>query len=212
MKTLTFATILLIIFSFLIALYSYSEIDEDIVASHWNSAGEIDNYMPKFIGLFLFPFILIGLYLLFIGIPKVDPFKKNIESFRDSYDKFIFMFFLYIFYVFLLSILVNLGYELNMNLFIIPSLGLLFFCIGLFMKKFKRNWFIGIRTPWTISNEKVWIKTHELGAKLFKILGIIILFSIFFNPEYLVWFILIPTFIITFWLILYSYLEFKKLN
>ena len=210
MKKITIAIILIIILSFVIAIYAYQTIDGDKVASHWNAKGEVNGYMSKFLGVFLFPLILIGLYLVFLVIPKIDPLKKNIEKFRKYYDIFILAIMLFMFYVFILTLLFNLGYSFNMKTMLMPTIGLLFFGIGMFMKKLKRNWFIGIRTPWTISNDEVWKKTHLLGAKLFKLLGIIIFLGIFFR-KYLLWFILVPVIISVVWLFAYSYLEYRKI-
>ncbi len=187
MKKTTIAIVLIILLSFVIAIYSYQRIEGDKVASHWNAKGEVDNYMSKFWGVFLFPLTLIGLYSLFLLIPKIDPLKKNIQKFRKHYDVFILVFISFLFYTFILTILANLNYDFDMTTMLMPALSLLFFGIGMFMKKLKRNWFIGIRTPWTISNDEVWKKTHLLSAKLFKLLGIIIFFGIFFR-KYLLWF------------------------
>lgn len=58
------------------------------IASHWNVAGEADNYMGKFWGVFLFPALLAGFYLLYAIIPRIDPLKDNIRSFRSAYNLF----------------------------------------------------------------------------------------------------------------------------
>jgi len=73
----------------------------------------------------------------------------------------------------------------------------------------KRNWFIGIRTPWTLSSDKVWRKTHMMGGKLFKIVGVIALFGIIL-PKYAVFFVLIPVILVTGYLIFYSYFNYQK--
>ena len=210
-KITTIAILTLIIFSFVIATYAYQKIEGDKVASHWNAKGEVDGYMPKFLGIFLFPLIFIGLYVLFLVIPKIDPLKKNILQFRKYYDVFILVILLFLFYAFSLTILANLGYSFNMTTMLMPAIGLLFFGMGLFLKKLKRNWFIGIRTPWTISNDEVWKKTHLLGSKLFKLSGVIIFLGIFFQ-KYFLWFILIPVLISVVWLVIYSYLEYRKIE
>jgi len=209
-KKITVAIILLIVLSFLIGIFSYQFLPEKI-ASHWNSKGEVDGYMSKFWGLFLIPIISIFLYLLFLLVPKIDPLKRNIEKFREYYDYLILVIFLFLFYVFLLTILANFGYKFNMTATIIPAVGLLFFYIGFILNKVKRNWFIGIRTPWTLSSEQVWRKTHELGSKLFKISGVIIFVGVFFQ-DYLIWFILVPVIVTTVWLVFYSYLEYRKIK
>ena len=209
-KVTTILIILLILVSFVIGVYAYFNIEGDKIASHWDVAGEVNDYMPKFWGIFLFPLILVGVYLLFLFIPKIDPLKKNIEKFRKYYDLFILIMILFFFYVFLLSILANFGYAFNMTILITPPIGVLFIFIGLIMKKLKRNWFIGIRTPWTLSSDKVWEKTHRLGGILFMVSGIIVLAALFFPSKYLLLFMLIPIFILIMVLILYSYFLYRK--
>jgi len=212
MKKITFAIILIILLSFIIGIYSYYNIKEDKIISHWNIKGQVDGYMPKFWGIFLIPLISLGIYLIFLLIPKIDPLKKNIKKFRKYYNLLILILILFLFYIFILIILSNFKYKLNINTMLMPAIGVLFFCIGIIMKKLKRNWFIGIRTPWTLSSDKVWKKTHYLGSLLFKFTGVILLFGIFFSPKYFLWFILIPIFVLAIWLVLYSYLEYKKLG
>ncbi len=119
---------------------------------------------------------------------------------------------LFLFYVFILIISANFGYKFNITTMLMPAIGILFLYIGFIMKKVKRTWFIGIRTPWTLSNNEVWKKTHRLGALLFKITGIIFFFGIFFSPKYFLWFIIILVFGLIVWLILYSYLKYEKLK
>jgi len=91
----------------------------------------------------------------------------------------------------------------------IPAMAALFYYCGILVENAKRNWFIGIRTPWTLSNEKVWEKTHKLGGKLFKAAAIIILFGIVLKG-YALLFILVPVIFVSFYLIVYSYVEYQK--
>jgi uncharacterized membrane protein len=74
----------------------------------------------------------------------------------------------------------------------------------------KRNWFIGIRTPWTMSDENVWDRTHKVGGRLFKIIGIIAMLGVFFG-KYSFLFIIIPVILIPIFLIVFSYLDFKNI-
>ncbi len=99
-----------------------------------------------------------------------------------------------------------------MTLAMIPAMGLLFFYIGILMRKLKRNWFIGIRNPWTLSNDTVWNKTHKLGGTLFKVLGIIMVLGVLVASEYIVCIISVPVFSIVIWLFAYSYLEYKRIK
>ncbi|PJA63750.1 MAG: hypothetical protein CO160_02090 [Candidatus Portnoybacteria bacterium CG_4_9_14_3_um_filter_43_11] len=197
-----------IILSFLSAFYLYPKLP-DRVASHWNSQGQVDDYLPKIWGVFLMPAITLAIFLLFLLIPRIDPLKKNIAKFRNYFNWLIILIVVFLLYVYSLTVFWNLGYRFNMTLFMTPAIGLLFFYIGVILKHAERNWFIGIRTPWTLSSDIVWKKTHQLGAKLFKVAGIIAILGIFF-AENALWFAIIPAIASSLFLLVYSYFEHKK--
>ncbi len=211
MKKINIAISCIVVLSFIIAAYAYNAIPGNIVASHWGFKGEVNGYMPKFWGLFLMPIISLALLLLFLVIPRIDPLKKNIDKFRVYYDSLILVIMLFFFYIFMLTIIANFGYNFNMNYAMIPALGILFIFIGAIMKKMKRNWFMGIRTPWTISNDEVWKKTHDLGSILFILAGIAAIIGVFFQ-KYLWWFILLPTLIAAIVPIVYSYIIYRRIK
>ncbi|KPJ56324.1 hypothetical protein AMJ49_05165 [Parcubacteria bacterium DG_74_2] len=200
----------IILISFLVGIYLYPQMPEKM-ASHWNSRGEVDGYLPKFWALFLMPAISIGLFLFFLLIPKIDPLKQNIAKFRKYYDGFIVLIISFLLYVHILTIFWNLGFRFSMAQLMTPALGALFYYCGVLIENAKRNWFIGIRTPWTLSSEKVWDKTHKLGGKLFKLVGIIVLLGIMLQ-KYALFFIIIPVLSVSVYLIIYSYFEFQKVG
>jgi len=198
----------IILLSFLIGIYLYPKMPEKM-ASHWNAQGQVDGYVSKFWGLFLMPFISLALFLLFILIPKIDPLKANIEKFRKYFDGFIIFTILFLFYLFTLTIFWNFGVKFSMNQVLPPAFGILFFYCGILIEKAKRNWFIGIRTPWTLSNDKVWERTHKIGGKLFKVVGIIAFLGIIF-PNYAFFLILFPVIAVSIYTVIYSYFEYRK--
>jgi len=210
MKKTNIIIFLIIFLSFTLAFYFYSQMP-DQMASHWNTKGEVDDHMSKFWGLFLMPLISLGMFLIFIFIPKIDPLKNNIKKFRKYFDWFIVLIIAFLFYIYLLSIYWNLGYQFNIGIMIIPAISILFYFIGVILKQSKRNWFIGIRTPWTLSSDIVWDKTHQLGSKLFKTSAIIALIGIFFN-QYALWFTVIPIIASALYLVIYSYLKYRKIK
>ena len=173
-------SLVIVIISLIIGIYFYPLMPEK-VASHWNAKGEVDGYMSKFGGLFLMPVISLVLLLLFIIIPKIDPLKHNIEKFRKYFDGFIVLMMLFLFYLYILTILWNIGVRFNFVHLLVPIFSIFFYYCGILIQKAQRNWFIGIRTPWTLSNEQVWNKTHKIGGILFKIAGIISLIGILNN-------------------------------
>jgi uncharacterized membrane protein len=170
--------IAVIIFSFLIGIVFYPSMP-DMMASHWNSKGEVDGYLPKFWGLFLMPIISMVMLLLLIFLPKIDPLRKNIEKFRDTYEGFVLIVILFMLYIYAISLMWNKGFQLNMATMVLPAMGVLFWYAASLMEKAKRNWFIGIRTPWTLSSENVWNLTHKAGARLFRVLAVLFLLLIF---------------------------------
>ncbi len=208
MKKTTIAIIALIILSLIIAIY-VCHIFPEQVASHWNSKGEINGYMPKFWGIFLMPLMSILIFGLFLFFPKLDPLKKNVNKFRGYYEGFMLSIIIFFFYIHILTIVYNLGITFNMTYAVLPAIAVLFYFISVLLDKSKRNWFIGIKTPWTLSSDRVWDKTHKLGAKLFRVIAALVLIGLFFPDQGMTLFI-IPLVIIVFWLYIYSYIEYKK--
>ncbi len=145
--------------AFLVGACFYPYLPERM-ASHWNARGEVDGYMPKAWGAFLMPIFILGLGLPFMVIVRIDPLKANIEKFRKYYDGFIILFSVFLFCMNLWMLLWNIGYQLSLNIVIPIGLGLLIFYTGVLCENAKRNWFIGIRTPWTLSRDIVWARTH----------------------------------------------------
>jgi uncharacterized membrane protein len=198
----------IILLSFAVGIYYYPQMPEK-VASHWNAHGQVNGYMSKFWGLFLMPIISVGLLLLFILIPRIDPLKSNIQQFRKYFDRFVVLIMFFLFYLYLLTILWNTGYTFNIITFLSPAFAILFYYAGILIENAKRNWFIGIRTPWTLSSDKVWDKTHKIGGKLFKIAGILALLGIFFE-SYAIFIIVVPVIIVSIYTVVYSYFEYQK--
>jgi uncharacterized membrane protein len=200
----------LIIISFFIAIYFYP-VFPDQVATHWGIDNQANGYSSKAFGLFFMPVLSVFLFFLFISLPKINPYKKNFDQFKNYFQNFINIVFAFLFYVYLLTIIWNLDFHFNMIQILSPGLAVLFYYAGVLTSHAKRNWFVGIRTPWTMSNELVWNKTHQIGGKLFKLTGLISLLSLIF-PNLAIFFILIPVIFVTVFIFVYSYLEYKKIN
>jgi len=208
-KTMIFAW-LIVLASFALAIYFYPQMPE-IVASHWDANGNVNGYMSKFWGLFLMPIIATVMLLFFVLIPKLDPLKKNIEKFRKDYDGFILIIILFLFYIYMLTILWNIDYRFNIGQMLAPAFAVLFYYMGVLVENAKRNWFIGIRTPWTLSNDKVWDKTHKLGGKLFNISGAIAFIGVFLSNYLSFLVVIVPVILFSIYSIIYSYIEYKKI-
>jgi len=182
----------------------------DSMASHWGADDQVNGYTSKFLGVFLMPIITIAMLLLFLVIPTIDPLKANIAQFREYFNTFIVLITGFMVYIHGLTLVWNLGYtNFRMSAAMLPAMGLLFIFIGLLVGKAKRNYFIGIRTPWTLSSDQVWDETHRVGGKLFMASGALALLGAFF-PDYALWFILAPILGTTLFSVLYSYYLFRQ--
>ena len=180
------------------------------MASHWNVNDHVDDYMSKFWGVFLMPAMSLGMFLLFLLLPQIDPLKANIAQFRTTFNLFILLIFLFFDYMWVLTILWNLGSTgFKMSMAMLPALGLVFIFVGYLLRKAKRNWFIGIRTPWTLSNDRVWDQTHRVGSILFFISGVLTLTGSLFSDSAF-WFIFAPVLGSALFLVVYSYVLYRR--
>lgn len=193
---------------FLASIYFYPLLPDNM-ASHWNINGEVNGYTPKFWVLLLMPVFFMLLTFLFIAIPNIDPLKKNIKKFRKYYNRFVVLFSAFMLALYLQVILWNLGFKTVPNQSFPILLGLLFFYGGILCEKSKRNWFVGVRTPWTISSDRVWERTNKRAGKLFKVAGIISLAGILFQ-QYSFIFVIVPVIVVAAYAVVYSYLEYQK--
>jgi uncharacterized membrane protein len=166
--------ILTIIASIVFSLYFYSHFPERII-THWGYNGQPNGYGGKFFGSFGILFIIIGMYLLFLVLPMLDPHNDRYKEFEKPFHFFKGAIMLVILAIFIFSGLYNLGYHININIIVPLLVGILMILLGNYMGKIKRNWFMGIRTPWTLSSENVWNKTHRAGGVAFIIFGIILM-------------------------------------
>ena len=144
-------SLIVIIATFIIGVWLYPTLPDEL-ASHWNAAGEIDGYLPKFWGLFMMPLITLGIFALLAAIPTIDPLKKNLEKSRKYYDGLIVLMVLFMSYIHAIIIVNSMGLILPIFSMLIPAFTILFYFIGMMMKNLKRNWFVGVKTPWTLSS------------------------------------------------------------
>jgi len=203
------AVALIIIASLAAACYVYPLLPEK-VASHWNIAGEVDGYMGKFWGVFLLPIISALFAGLFFVLPKIDPLRKNIDGFRREYNLFFVSVVLFLVYMYILTLIWNLGVLFEMGRFVTFGIGFLFILMGYILPRTKRNWFLGIRTPWSLSSDTVWQKTHAVGGKLFIVTGIAAVISSLAFPEQSLFVIVGFAVVSVLWLFVYSYLTYRK--
>lgn len=180
------------------------------MASHWNENDRVDGTMSKFWGVWMMPLVTLGMFGLFLLIPNIDPLKANIAKFRPTFNLFIALIVAFMLYMHGLTFVWNLGFQnFKMSAAMLPFLGILFIFIGYMLRQAKRNWFIGIRTPWTLSSDSVWDKTHQLGSILFMVSGAFAIFGGLFGGMIAFWLLFVPLIGSTLFLVIYSYILYR---
>jgi len=174
------------------------------IAVHFNSAGEPDAFMNAFPGLLFLPVLSVALYIVLDHLPDVDPLRSNYESFEDVLHLFKLFISCILTYVQALIVFWNLGYSYNITYMVIPIVFSAYYLSGVALARVEKNWFIGIRNPWTISSDEVWNRTHEKTALLMKISGILSLLALI-APGMAVWIFLVPPILTVVFSTVYSY-------
>lgn len=183
----------------------------DHIPLHWNAEGVIDGTGSKYSAFFI-PGLTLALALMMECLPRLDPKKEAYKKFSGAYHavKLIFVLFMLGACLCLLYLAYVPG-SLPMARVTTGGLGLLFCAIGNYMPKFKKNYFVGIKTPWALASETVWRKTHRLGGVLWFWGGLCIAALAFLLTEkaltFVLPFILVPVALIP---ILASYCYYRK--
>jgi uncharacterized membrane protein len=178
-------SIALAIVMFGIAAWFYPQLP-DPVPTHWNAAGAVDDWTAKPWGVLIFPVVTVGLLALLLVLPAISPRGFRLDSARRVYDIVIFIVvaFMAVVQVYSYRSAISGGSELVVA---VPLMvGLLFMALGNYLGKFPKNFFVGIRTPWTLASDVVWARTHRLAGWLFILAGLAIVVGAFFgSPPWL---------------------------
>ena len=140
---------------------------------HWNAGGEVDRYGGKFEGLLLLPLMALGIYVLMRFIPNVDPLRVNYARFGGAYTAIRAGVLLLMAGIYAMVIAWVLKVPVDISRAVPVAVGALFVLFGSVLSQVKPNWFVGIRTPWTLSSTESWARTHRLGGWLFIGLGVL---------------------------------------
>jgi uncharacterized membrane protein len=200
-----------VLLPFIYLAYLWNSLPEK-VPIHWDYKGEIDDWGTKYSLLGLIFLLPVFTYVLMLAIPKIDP-KKRIELMGGKYYqiKLVLVCFMSVLALFIIHS--SKSQTLSSPSIVFVLIGLLFMALGNYFKVIKQNYFLGIKTPWTLESEEVWKLTHILAGKLWIIGGLLIVILSLIIPENInFYFFLIITAIISIVPIVYSYFIFKKLK
>jgi len=145
----------------------------DYVATHWNLQNQPNGYSPKWFVFVLGPGFMVGAMLLMRALPWLSPKNFEVDAFRPTFLQIMVIIVCLMGYLALVVVWVGLGHGMNVGRAISGGLCLLFALLGNLMGKVRRNFYVGIRTPWAIANERVWNATHRFAGKVFVVAGLL---------------------------------------
>lgn len=193
------------------AVIIYPQLPEQM-PRHWNFKGEIDAYWGRTAGVFAPLAATFVIYMLLVFLPYLDPKKENYARFAGAYTFVRWLLVVFLSLIYIISILAAMGYDLPISLLVKAMVAVLLMLIGNFMGQFRHNYFVGIRTPWTLADEVVWQKTHRLGAKVWVMGGFICLLAAFMDNAWGLGLFIVSIIVMVIWPVVYSYLVFRKLR
>jgi uncharacterized membrane protein len=166
-----------------VSVYLYPSLPEQI-PTHWNLAGEVDDYTPKPWGVLILPLAAVFVFLIMKLIPVISPKGFRTDQFQGVINIFTVTLVGFMSAVALLVLFAATGRDVHVNEVIFAGVGLLFIVLGNYLGKVRKNFFIGIRTPWTLASDEVWSRTHRLGGWVFVLIGFFLFINAFIQfPE-----------------------------
>ena len=201
--------ILVVAFLFALAAWAWG-LAPDRVPVHWNLHGQVDRMGGKAEGLLIGPCVALGIYLLMLFIPRLDPGRANYAHFLGSWHGLRLMLLAVVAVIQVAVVTALLGHRVDMSRLMPLLLGVMWVVLGSFLGKLRPNWFFGVRTPWTLSSKDSWVKTHRVAGFGFVGVGLVWILSSFLGRAW----VFVGCFILLFAMILgvvvYSYLVWKR--
>lgn len=147
----------------------------DPMVTRWGAGGQADDTLPRSVALVGGPALALAAAVLVLGMARVDPLRGNIASFRGWYDGFAVLMTAFLTYAHAVTVAWNLGWALDVRRALAPALAALLIFAGLAARQAERNWVVGFRTPWTLSDDRVWRAVHDRAGLLLALVGVLAL-------------------------------------
>ena len=202
-------SLLIVIAAFLASAVVYPRLPETI-PTHWNMSGQVDGWSSRTWGAWVLPIFLLGMWGLVRILPRIDPRGSNYAKFGGAFEAIIDSIMLFMLGLHIVVLRASLGYAVQMQRIIPIGVGLLLIVIGNLLPRARPNWFVGIRTPWTLSSDRVWEKTHRFGGRVFVAGGLLITISAFLWVQWAHAVLFAVVLLCAASVLVYSYLEWKR--
>lgn len=187
------------------------------IPTHWELSAhppgtvpEPNGWSSRLWGAWGLPILLLGMWALVIILPKIDPRGSNYAKFGGTFEGIIVSIMLFMLGIHIMTLRAALGYPVAMQRVVPVGVGVLFVVMGNLLPRARPNWFVGIRTPWTLSSDRVWEKTHRLGGQLFVAGGILIVFAALVMEHWAHIVLITVVLLCAATVFIYSYVEWKR--
>ena len=180
------------------------------IPTHWDMLGRPNGWSGRLWGAWVMPIFLIVLWAFMRVLPRIDPRGSNYAKFGGAYEGIIVSIMLFMLGMHIIILRAALGYPVAMERVLPIGLGVLFIAIGNLLPRARPNWFIGIRTPWTLSSDRVWEKTHRFGGHVFVGAGILMVLSALVTAPWAPVVLFTIIVLCTASVLIYSYVEWKR--
>lgn len=182
----------------------------DRIPIHWGLDGQVNGYGGRFEGLLLLPLITLGVYLSMLFVPGLDPGRLNYPLFAGAY--YVLRFGLVGFFAVLYGVihLALHGQPVDMNRIAPLLAGVLLILIGGVLGKIRPNWFVGVRTPWTLSSKTSWVRTHRVAGWVVMLGGLALATAGLVGDQSFIVAAFAATMLGVLWCVIYSYLVWRK--
>ncbi len=208
-KLFAAAGLLLVLAALGLVMSAYPNLP-DPMPSHWNGQGQVNGWLPKFWGAYASPMVMGFVWLLFLVLPRMSPRGFEMKPFARAWGFFSIAVLAFLLFVLTLVLDAARGKGPFSSQALLSGLGILFVLTGVFLGKVTRNYFAGIRTPWTLASEEVWDRTHRLAGKLFIAAGLVVIATSLAGMG--IWPLVASIAIATIVPIAYSYVIYKELS
>jgi uncharacterized membrane protein len=181
----------------------------DQIPVHWNLSGQVDRYSGKVEGLLLLPFMALGIVLLLRLLPRIDPMRERYAEFGTAYALAGVAIVALLAVVQAMLLLWTFGVQFNAGLVVGVAVGGLLIVLGFVLGDVRRNWFMGVRTPWTLSSERSWNQTHRQARWVFQVMGGVVILASILESAWALTTVVVVCLAGALWLVVYSYLVWR---
>jgi uncharacterized membrane protein len=201
--------LLLVVAAVAVSIFYYPKLPEQM-ATHWDASGQPNGFSNRFLGAWLLPLIMAVVWLILRAVPHIDPRRTNYEKFSGMYEALVILILGFMLVMHVVVLMAATGAPIKMERVAMPIVGAFIAIMGLLIPKAHPNWFVGIRTPWTLTSDLSWERTHRIGGPLFVVLGLLMVVTTFIMPEVAIWVLVAAVVGIVIFLFAYSYRVWKE--